>query len=226
MLFVENDKTAPVSILLGTSREQPLNGSDVAATGTECGRFLRGVSDRSWDVHVPDLDWNVAEVVAHAGEGCLWYAIDLAAAGADLQAVEHRLKPDVSATDLIDAMETYARLAGWIVDAVPPSTRGFHPWGLADPSGFAAMACDELLIHTDDAARGLGASFEPDRERCDKVLRRLFPWAPTDGDPWDSLRWANGRIAIGDRPRLTSWAWHCAPLDEWDGHPRTGLEQT
>jgi hypothetical protein len=200
------------------------SGSDVVAVAGECAGLLRGALDRPWDVPVPDLDWNVAEVVAHAAEGCLWYAIDLAAAGKDLDPVEHRVKPDSQPGDILDTMETYARLVAWVVDTSPPETRGFHPWGMADPSGFAAMACDELLVHTDDAARGLGLGFEPDRDRVARVLRRLFPWAPTDGDPWASLRWANGRIELHGRPRLQGWSWHCAPLDEWDGRPRTGAE--
>lgn len=89
--------------------------------------------------------------------------------------------------------------------------------GMADPSGFAAMACDEMLIHTDDAARGLDVSFDPPHELAEPVLRRLFPWVSEVTDPWQQLRWANGRIELDGRPRLTDWAWHCAPLDEWDG---------
>jgi hypothetical protein len=40
-----------------------------------------------------------------------------------------------------------------------------------------------------------------------------------DDDPWRLLLWANGRIALGERPRLQRWRWHCAPLSEWDGQP-------
>lgn len=103
--------------------------------------------------------------------------------------------------------------------AAPTSARGFHPMGAADASGFAAMACDELLIHTDDAARGLGATFAPPDDLVEPVLRRLFPWVSPVTEPWPQLRWANGRIALGDRDRLdgSTWAWHCAPLADWDG---------
>lgn len=198
------------------------SGSDVLGAAHECGELLREASDRTWDIPVPEMDWTVAEVVAHAVEGCLWYAIDLAAAGPDLELVEHRIDPTARPDSLIAAMGTYARLLSWAVDHSDPDARGFHPRGMADPSGFAAMGCDELLIHTDDAARGLGLDFEPDRGRCERVLRRLFPWAPIDVDPWEGLRWANGRTALGERPRLDGWSWHCAPLDEWDGRAPTG----
>ena len=48
------------------------------------------------------------------------------------------------------------------------------------------MACDEMLIHTDDAARGLGLprGSSQDLKLAGRVLARLFPWhdpAPTRG---------------------------------------------
>jgi hypothetical protein len=90
--------------------------------------------------------------------------------------------------------------------------------GLVDASGFAALACDELLVHTGDIAAGLGAGFDPPREACARVLGRLFPWAPPDQDPWATLRWANGRAPLGQRPRLSpDWVAHPAPLHQWDG---------
>jgi hypothetical protein len=89
---------------------------------------------------------------------------------------------------------------------------------MADASGFVAMGCDETLVHTNDLARGFDLPFEPPRELCRRVLRRLFPWAPEEADPWQALLWANGRIALPGHGRLSSdWAWHCASLEEWDG---------
>jgi hypothetical protein len=55
----------------------------------------------------------------------------------------------------------------------------------------------------------------------ERTLRRLFPWAPNDTNVWETLRWANGRQALGDRPQLELWWWHCAPLDEWNGNAPT-----
>lgn len=81
------------------------------------------------------------------------------------------------------------------------------------------MACDELLVHCDDAARGLGRPFVPDPELARRVLARLFPWHPTAHDPWQTLLWANGRIELGDRSIQRRWKWHCAPPSEWNGEP-------
>ena len=88
--------------------------------------------------------------------------------------------------------------------------------GQADASGFAAMACDELLVHSNDAARGLGVPFVPPDGLVRATLARLFPWAPGT-DPWPAPLWCNGRIALPGHPRQDRWAWHCAPLEEWDG---------
>ena len=90
-------------------------------------------------------------------------------------------------------------------------------FGIADASGFAAMACDEMLIHTYDAARGLGRAFDPTPELAERTLRRLFPWAPEEVEAWDGLKWANGRVALPGLKQLAKWGWQCAPLSEWDG---------
>jgi hypothetical protein len=92
----------------------------------------------------------------------------------------------------------------------------------------AASECQAFLggtvdrVHTGDAARGLGLSFTPSAGLSRATLRRLFPWAPTDADPWQGLLWANGRVDLPGQERQTGWRWHCAPLAEWDGvNPRT-----
>jgi hypothetical protein len=193
------------------------DASHVTVTAQVCADFLSAEIDADWAVAVPDLAMSVAGVVAHAAESCLWYAIDLSAGGNDLQVVEHRVKTEGSNGDLVDTLMAFARVVAAVIEVSPDSARGFHPMGAADPSGFAAMACDELMIHTDDAARALGLAFRPSDDLADVVLRRLFPWVTPTGEAWEQLRWANGRVELGDLDRLTDWAWHCAPLIEWDG---------
>jgi hypothetical protein len=177
--------------------------------------LLRQHTD-GWDASVPDLEWTVHQTVAHMAEACLWYAIDLSAGGLELP-TEQEIKADAAPVDVLAALEVYASMLALILDNAPPDQRGFHPYGLADPSGFAAMACDEVMIHTDDAARGLGLVCRPLDHVAEATVQRLFPWAPADAPAWDRLRWANGRIDLPEQPRLTSWWWHCAPLQEWDG---------
>jgi uncharacterized protein (TIGR03083 family) len=204
-----------------------LNGTDVLAAAAICGAFLRQFVNTDWSVPVPYLDWNVSEVVAHVAIGNLWYAFDLTAGGYELHSLDLRTQKDATPADLVRTLEAVAAIVAYTVDAAPPDSRGFHPFGSADPSGFAAMACDETLVHTYDAACGIGVSFIAEDSLCEKVLRRLFPWAPSETDAWDTLLWANGRVPLGNRARLApGWRWHCAPLDEWDGTDPVPLSPT
>lgn len=196
------------------------DASIVRSTAYVCAEFLGAVSHRDWSAPIPDLELSVAAVVAHAAEGCLWYAIDLSAGGNDLTQVEQRVNVDGTNGSLVDTLVAFANVIASVVDSSPASARGFHPLGTADPSGFAAMACDEMLIHTDDVARCFDVGFEPPPELAARVLTRLFPWISPSDDVWEQLRWANGRVGLPDAPRLSEWVWHCAPLAEWDGRRR------
>jgi hypothetical protein len=195
----------------------PMTSSDVRHTARHCVSFLQASMGGDWNASVPGLDFSITGVVAHTAETCLWYAIDLAAAGTDLTSVEQRVKTDAGPAAVVDTLAAYAEVVAAVIEAAPATERGFHPFGMADPSGFAAMACDEMLIHTDDAASGLGLAFHPDDDLAAAVLERLFPWVANITEPWNQLRWANGRTAFAEQPRLSGWAWHCAPLEEWDG---------
>jgi uncharacterized protein (TIGR03083 family) len=186
-------------------------------TARACCAFLSARLDADWSARVDVMDMTVAQVVAHIGTAFVWYAHELAAGPVELSTLAIEVKANTSPGDLVTTVATGAKVLGAVVAAAGAGDRGWHPWGLADPSGFTAMACDELLVHTADAAQGLGASFEPEPELAAATLRRLFPWAPADVDAWSALLWSNGRIALPGHPRLKRWRWHCAPLSEWDG---------
>jgi uncharacterized protein (TIGR03083 family) len=194
-----------------------MDGSSVLASADECRALLGAAVDRDWSRQLPHLDWTVAQTVAHIAEVTLWYATDLAAGPRRLDTMELRVPPSTPPTELLATIASFATVLARVIDASPPGARGWHPFGLADASGFAAMACDELLVHTDDAARGLELPFTPPAPLARATLERLFPWAPPDIDPWPTLLWANGRTDLPGHPRQVPWRWHCAPLDEWDG---------
>ena len=75
--------------------------------------------------------------------------------------------------------------------------RGWHPYGVSDPAGFAAMGTVETLVHLHDVAGGLGFTWQPDADVVRRTLDRLFPQAPTDEAAWPTMLWATGR---GDLP--------------------------
>jgi uncharacterized protein (TIGR03083 family) len=194
-----------------------MDGSSVLAAADEGRALLGAAADRDWSRKLPHLDWTVAQTVAHMAEVTLWYATDLAAGPRRLDTMELRVPPSTPPTELLATIASYATVLARVIDASPPDARGWHPFGLADASGFAAMACDELLVHSYDAARGFELPFTPPAPLARATLERLFPWAPPDTDPWPALLWANGRTDLPGHPRQVPWRWHCAPLDEWDG---------
>lgn len=198
-----------------------MRGADVLQAADSCRGLLAPAVEACWDVSVPGLEMTVAQVVAHAANGPLWYALDLWSGPSDDAAFEVTVRADAPSAALLLSLSNAARVCAASLDTASPDTRGFHPAGSPDPSGFAAMACDELLVHTDDAARGLGLAFHPDAGLAARVLARLFPWHRAGDDPWRTLLWANGRLDLPGQPNQAGWRWHCAPLAEWDGIPPT-----
>jgi hypothetical protein len=170
-----------------------------------------------WSAAVPGLEFTVASVLAHAAEAPLWYSVDIWGGREDAAAFTIGVRPEKANSATLTSLASAARVCAASVDAAPAGLRGFHPFGSPDPSGFAAMACDELLVHGDDAARGLGMRLTPPPGLAERVLARLYPWHSVVDDPWETLLWANGRIELSGLPTQTRWRWHCAPLSEWDG---------
>jgi hypothetical protein len=165
-----------------------------------------------------NLEWSAYTTLAHIAEGQVFYAVHLGTRAFTYRPVPLTVDPHTPVPVLLTLVESTAAVLAEVVRGAPADARGFHFYGMADPSGFAAMSCDEILIHSDDIARGLGIAFLPPEPLCRRVVERIFPWAPRDVAPWDALRWANDRMALPGYGRLgPNWRWHCAPLDEWDG---------
>jgi uncharacterized protein (TIGR03083 family) len=184
-----------------------MDSSDVTAATAECSAYLRTAVEADWSVSIPGMDWTIGQAVAHICDGLIWYATDFAAGPVELSTTDLAVRPTTAPADLVRTLETFADVLVRVLDTAAPDARGWHPAGLPDASGFAGMACDELLVHTADAAAGLGHPFEPSSGLAERTVRRLFPEAPEDQDPWATLLWANGRRELGDLPRRTKWQW-------------------
>ena len=179
---------------------------------------LYPATSQKWSVQAGALDWDCWHAAEHIGDVLLSYAAQLA-----VQPTTRYVRflasadKDASPAEVLEFAEAGGRVLAAAVRTAPAHIRAYHPTGLADPEGFAAMGCAETLLHGNDIARGLGLALDPDRDICRAVLTRLFPHVPDDlasTDPWETLKWATGRASLPGHPQLQHWRWHGAPLAE------------
>ena len=183
---------------------------------------LDGVTDRDWQVPAQDLDWSVWETLEHLADDHFAYAAQIAPRRPetetyvpfDFHAVREGgpkstvfAEPDAGNRGLVRVLDASGGLLVATAMRAVPAVRGWHPFGLSDPAGFAAMGVVETLVHLYDVAGALGFTWDPDPDVVRRTLGRLFPMAPTDHEPWPTLLWATGRVDLPDRPRLSEWRW-------------------
>lgn len=191
---------------------------DIRLAAALCHDAFLPLAEHDWSVRAGELEWSAHTALAHIPDGQIFYAVHLAARAGGYIPGPFIVPPHAPVRELLAYVPAAAAVVAELVSALPAGTRVFHFWGRADASGFAAMSCDELLIHSDDIARGFGLPFRPPAPLCRRVVDRLFPWAPPEVDPWSALRWANNRLELPGHGRIgPGWYWHCAPLAEWDG---------
>src|SRR5215471_275667 len=130
-----------------------MNGDDVRLAARASSKYLRSVIDNDWSRPIPELDWTVCDAIRHMIGGTVMYPIDLCASGAHLHTLKIHTRAESSNADLVLTLEASAAVLAHAIDGSPDDLRGYHPYGRADPSGFAAMGCDEILVHTDDVSR-------------------------------------------------------------------------
>ncbi|GAA4561264.1 maleylpyruvate isomerase N-terminal domain-containing protein [Planotetraspora kaengkrachanensis] len=171
-----------------------------------------------WSVPAGTLDWDCRRTAEHIGDCLMSYAGQLVTRPAGRYVrFEATADEDASAAEVLEFAETGARILIAAVLTASPDARAYHPTGMADPEGFAAMGCVEALLHGQDIAHGLGVTYEPPLDVCARVLARMFPQAAVDlegVDPWRALLFSTGRIELPGRPRLEQWRWRGAPLSE------------
>jgi hypothetical protein len=197
---------------------EPVRPDDVVVAADVIGGVLYLVADLDWSVPAGSLEWDVATTVAHMAGAVAKYALCLSCATTRFIALHLVRYPQATNLDLVEAVTSTARSLAAVAANAPTTTRAYHVSGMADPEGFVAMGCVELLVHGHDIATGLSVELHPPEDVCERVLQRLFPWVTHTASPWERLLWATGRTALHDAAALDeSWRWHAAPLDEWDG---------
>lgn len=198
----------------------PHPADDVLAAVAAAADALRAGVDRDWWVPAGELEWSCWETVEHTADDLFFYAAQLGAPGYGGQlpveaaarapggAVNSiRSEPAAGPDGLLAVLAATGSLLAAMVRTAPPSARGHHTFGPADAGASAAMGVLETLVHTHDVAQGLDVGWAPDPGLCARVLARLMPEVEAAGDPWTTLLWACGRLAVAGRPRREGWRW-------------------
>ena len=178
----------------------------VAATA-ELRTALGPAAGSDWSVPAGGLEWTCRQTAAHVADDLFSYASQvLARPTVGYLPVEAVVEDRGTNAEVLDVVVMCGEMLRLAVDAAPGEARAWHPYGVADPDGFAAMGVVETLVHGYDIAQGLGVKWLPPDALCAPVLGRLFPAAPP-GDPVQVLLHCTGRLPLGDRPRLVAWTW-------------------
>ena len=213
---------SPAGPLPPSEATESLQPDDARVAARWSYELLEPMSGADWTRRAGDLDWDCRHTLEHLVYALDHYSLFLATPSPENPPRARNSYPDLSNGELLVIMQRRAAVLAAVATAAAPTARGFHNWGQPDPSGYIAMACVEILLHTDDIGRGWGQTWQPPDALCRRALGRLFPWAPTAVDPWSALRWATGRQTLpGYADTPADWAWHASPLAEWDGTTRT-----
>jgi hypothetical protein len=196
--------------------------------------LLRGApaAAAGWEVPAGPLEWNCWETGEHLADDLFAYAAQLAepvgplggevpfrwaAERAGGPANTIHADPAAGRDGMLRVLASCGALLASMARTTPSARRAHHTFGATGPEGFAAMGMVEILVHTDDLARGLGLDWTPPEADCAAVLDLLFPDLPDgvrDFAPSVALLWATGRAEFPGHPRRTEWRWQnpgCAP---------------
>lgn len=224
LTMIESD-AASVALRSGEASDG-LHPDDLRRAAALSREALMRLSEADWSRPAHGLEWSCLKTLQHLASCLDWYGMLLATPSREPFRMRFLPQPEYSADYslalLLDMLERRASVLAVIAAASDASARGFHVWGYPDATGYVAIGCAEILLHTDDIVRGHEQTFQPPDDLCRGVTARLFPWAPTEADPWSTLRWAVGRESLpGYADAPANWAWHASPLAEWDGTVKT-----
>jgi Mycothiol maleylpyruvate isomerase N-terminal domain len=192
---------------------------DLDSTVSAATAALLEVVERDWDVPASGLTWTCRGTIEHVADDLFAYAGQIATSRPEVDTYVSfdfhadregeppcavHAKRDRGNAGLVQILDACGGMLSALVRTRPADVRGWHPSGVSDPSGFAAMGTVEVLLHMYDVAEPLGLEWDPHPDVVRRVLRRLFPQAPSGGDPWQILLQVTGRDP--DRP-LDSWQW-------------------
>lgn len=183
---------------------------------------LAGIAPEQCQLRPRGSEWTVRRTVDHIADALVLYGRYVATRATGRVEPLRDGRPEASFPALCHDVADAARLLARLIDGMSAGEVAFHPAGAADASGWAAMACDEIIVHGHDVCEAAGIELQIPSELIESVVMRLFPWAPAPpvASPMERLLWCNGRVALPGHPRQDElWYWWSRPLDTWNGVP-------
>jgi len=192
---------------------------DLDTTVSAATSALLEIVDHDWDIPVSGLTWTCRGTIEHVADDLFAYAGQIAPSKPEVTTYVAfdfyadregeptcavHAEPDRGNAGLVQILDACGGMLSALARTRPPEVRGWHPYGVSDAGGFAAMGTVETMLHVYDVADPLGIAWHPHADVVRRVLDRLFPDAPTDGNPWQTLLHATGRDP--ERPN-ESWQW-------------------
>jgi hypothetical protein len=193
--------------------------TDLESSVSAATAALLEVADKDWDVPAAGLTWTCRGTVEHVADDLFAYAGQIATSEPEVTTyvpfdffAEREGEPECAVhakrdrgnAGLVQVLDACGGMLSALARTRPADARGWHPYGVSDPHGFAAMGTVEVLLHLHDVSTPLGFAWDPDPDVVRRALDRLFPDAPSEGDPWQVLLQATGR---DPGTPLDDWQW-------------------
>jgi hypothetical protein len=175
--------------------------------------------DDVWDGPALELAWTCRETAGHMADDLGGYAMQLSGSRPpqedDVELLEPPprraggprilFNPDPAAGTggILRCLDATAGLLCSVV-ATADGKRGYHPMGISDAAGFAAMGIVETAVHGYDILAAQQIPYAADAPVCARVVDRLFPHAVRSADPWQDLLRSCGRTP---ETRGAPWRW-------------------
>ncbi len=193
---------------------EPVTADDIRLAVGQTTDFLSPAAHGDWSVPAGTLRWSCLRTAEHVADCLMAYAGQVALpARQGYVPFITRLNRGAGPEGALEFIRAAGSMVASVVREADPSILAYHPYGMADPEGFAAMSCIETMVHGQDVAGGFGLELAPDRSLCSRVLNRLFPdLADAPEQPWQLLLWSTGRIDLPGRLRVKArWRWTNEP---------------
>src|SRR4029079_10910478 len=96
-----------------------------------------------WTVPADAVGWDVRSTVLHSISCVTCYTVDLASQATARVPVSIDVREHATNEEVLRVLGATAQMIALVATASPATARGYHEGGMADTSGFLAMAIDE-----------------------------------------------------------------------------------